>query len=134
MGVRTAAVLLILLMGVGSILMWLAVPLAWIYFVSQKTTSSQPSMGAYVLLLFGIPASMVVVGKLLGRLNRLYGEVTGTTPTVRVQMPWHKSLRGDRGSGHPRTVLDVVMVISVALALFCFAVWFFAFAGSSLPT
>jgi len=26
------------------------------------------------------------------------------------------------------------MVCSVALALLCFAVWFFVFAGSSLPT
>jgi hypothetical protein len=27
-----------------------------------------------------------------------------------------------------------VMVASVALAVVCFAVWFFLFAGSSLPT
>jgi hypothetical protein len=26
------------------------------------------------------------------------------------------------------------MVCSVAVALLCFAIWFFAFAGSSLPT
>jgi hypothetical protein len=31
-------------------------------------------------------------------------------------------------------VLDVVMVWSVAVALLCFAIWFFVFAGSSLPT
>jgi hypothetical protein len=31
-------------------------------------------------------------------------------------------------------VLDVVMVCSVAIAVLCFAVWFFVFAGSSLPT
>jgi hypothetical protein len=31
-------------------------------------------------------------------------------------------------------MLDVVMVWSVTLALLCFAIWFFAFAGSSLPT
>jgi len=31
-------------------------------------------------------------------------------------------------------VLDVVMVCSVALAVVCFGVWFFLFAGSSLPT
>jgi hypothetical protein len=34
----------------------------------------------------------------------------------------------------PPLRLDVVMVWSVALALVCFGVWFFAFAGSSLPT
>jgi hypothetical protein len=30
-------------------------------------------------------------------------------------------------------VLDVVMIWSVSIALFGFAVWFFGFAGSSLP-
>jgi hypothetical protein len=45
-----------------------------------------------------------------------------------------KSLRGERDSGRPRTMLDVVMVWSVALAFVCFAIWFFAFAGSSLPS
>ena len=45
-----------------------------------------------------------------------------------------KSMRGERDSGRQRTVLDVVMVCSVALALLCFGVWFFAFAGSSLPS
>jgi hypothetical protein len=44
-----------------------------------------------------------------------------------------KSLRGERESGRPRTMLDVVMVWSVALALVCFAIGFFVFAGSSLP-
>jgi hypothetical protein len=45
-----------------------------------------------------------------------------------------KSLRAERDSGRRRTILDVVMVWSVALALVCFAIWFFVFAGSSLPT
>jgi hypothetical protein len=31
-------------------------------------------------------------------------------------------------------VLDVVMVVSVGLALLAMAVWFFFFAGSSLPS
>lgn len=133
-GNRIVALLLILLMAVGSIVMWLVVPLGWIYGVSQSVKSSQPSMGPYVLLLFGIPASMVVMGKLLGTLNRYYGRVTHTTPEVRVNLPWHRSMRGERDAGQPRTVLDVVMVISVALAMTAFGTWFFLFAGSPLPS
>ena len=34
----------------------------------------------------------------------------------------------------PRSVLDVVMVISVSIAVTAMAIWFFFFAGSSLPT
>ena len=133
-GRRLLAALLIALMAIGSILLWLGIPVGWLYLVSRLVKSSQPSMGPYVLLIVGIPASMIVVGKALSKLNRVYGEVTGTTPTVRARSPWMKSMRGERDSGRERTVLDVVMVWSVALALLCFGVWFFAFAGSSLPT
>jgi hypothetical protein len=131
---RLLGALLILLMAVGSVLLWIGIPVGWLYLVSRLVTSSRPSMGPYVLLIVGIPASMIVVGKALSKLNRVYGEVTGTTPTMRVRSPWMKSMRGERDSGRQRTVLDAVMVWSVALALLCFGVWFFAFAGSSLPS
>ena len=128
------AALLIVLMAIGSIVLWLGIPIGWLYLASRIAKSSQPSMGPYVLVLVGIPASMIVVGKLLSRLNRTYGAVTGAAPTAATPASWMKSLRGERDSGRRRTILDVVMVWSVALALVCFAIWFFAFAGSSLPT
>ena len=84
-GTKLVAGLLIVLMAVGSIAMWLVVPFGWIWVVSRQVQSSQPRMGPYVLLLFAIPLSMVAIGKLLGRLNRIYGEVTGTAPEVRVR-------------------------------------------------
>jgi len=121
-------------MAIGSILLWLGIPIGWLYLVSRLVKSSQPSMGPYVLVLTGIPVSMVVVGKLLAKLDRVYGEVTGTAATGRERAAWLRSMRGERGSGHQRTMLDVVMIWSVALALLCFGIWFFVFAGSSLPT
>jgi hypothetical protein len=30
-------------------------------------------------------------------------------------------------------MLNVVMVVSVSLAVICFGIWFFFFAGSSMP-
>lgn len=133
-GNKVAAVLLILLMGVGSIFLWLGIPFLWIYGASQMVDSSQPSLGPYMLVLFGIPVSMVIVGKALSKLNRVYGEITHTTPEVRVRAAWLKSMRAERDSGQPRTILDVVMVISVAVALFCFGLWFMFFAeGGGLP-
>jgi hypothetical protein len=86
------------------------------------------------MVLVGIPATMIAMGKLLAALDRTYGRVTGTAPQTRAQAPWHRSMRGDRRPSRPRSVLDVVMVCSVALGVVCFAVWFFLFAGSSLPT
>ena len=42
-------------------------------------------------------------------------------------------VRGERAHTRRGGVLDKVMIVSVGLALLVFAVWFFAFAGSSLP-
>ena len=129
-----AAVALIALMAVGSVLLWLGIPIFWLWLASRLVNTSQPTLGPYVMVLIGIPVSMVIVGKLLTRLNAVYGDVTHTTPTVKVQLPWMKSMRGERGNTRPRTILDVVMVCSVSVALLLFGVWFFVFAGSSLPT
>jgi hypothetical protein len=125
--------LLILLMAVGSVVLWIGIPVGWLYLVSQLVDSSQPSMGPYVLVLVGIPATMIAMGKVLAMLDRAYGRVARAAPQARVQVPWHRSLRGDRSPARAHSVLDVVMVASVALAVVCFAVWFFLLAGSSLP-
>jgi hypothetical protein len=131
---RLLGALLIGLMAVGSVLLWIGIPVGWLYLASRLADSPQPSMGPYLLVLVGIPTTMVVVGKVLAALDRTYGRVTGTAHAARAQAPWHRSLRGDRGPARARSVLDVVMVLSVGLAVVCLAVWFFLFAGSSLPT
>jgi hypothetical protein len=131
---RLLGALLIGLMAVGSVLLWIGIPVGWLYLASRLTDSPQPSMGPYLLVLVGIPTTMVAVGKVLAALDRTYGRVTGTGPAARAQAPWHRSLRGDRRPARGRSVLDVVMVLSVGLAVVCLAVWFFLFAGSSLPT
>lgn len=121
-------------MALGSVMLWLGIPFIWIYGASQMVDSSQPSMGAYVAVLVGIPLSMIVVGKALSKLNAVYGNVTDTTPTVRVRTPWLRSMRGERDAGRPRTILDVVMVISVSAALALFGIWFLFFAeGGGIP-
>lgn len=131
---RAAAVGLVALMAVGSLALWIAIPLGWVWVASLVSSSSQPSFGPYMLIIVGIPLSMIAMGKLLGVLNRLYGQVTGTQSNVRVARPWLKSMRGERDNTRPLTVLDVVMVCSVSAAVVVFLVWFFLFAGSSLPT
>ena len=92
-------------------------PFGWLYAASHIYDSSQPTMCSFVMVLVGIPLTMVVVAKLLGRLNRIYGEITQTTPQVRVVLPWHRSMRAERDAGYPASVLDVVMVCSVGLAV-----------------
>jgi hypothetical protein len=124
---------LIALMAMGSIVMWLGVPIGLIYLASRVADSTKPSMGPYVLILVGLPVGMIVVGKLLGALDRYHGRITGLDDGKPTQAAWMKSMRGERERKRRRSVLDSVMIISVGVALLLFGVWFFAFAGSSLP-
>jgi hypothetical protein len=130
---KPVALLLILLMAVGSISLWLVIPVAWIYAASHIVKTTQPTLGPYVMIILGVPISMFIVGKLLYRLNGVYERLTGQDAEVRVQMPWHRSMRGEREVRRRTTVLELVMIISVSLALLAFGIWFFFFAGSSLP-
>ena len=127
---------LIALMAVGSVTLWLGIPIGWLWIGSQVQAGSQsPGFTPYMLVLAGIVISIAVMAKLLAILNRAYKRVAGDDDAVvRVRMPWHRSMRGDDDHRPPRSVLDVVMVISVSCAMLAFGVWFFFFAGSSLPT
>jgi hypothetical protein len=127
------SLLLIALMAFGSVLMWIGVPVGLVYLASRLADSPTPSMGPYLLILIGLPVGMVAVGKVLGALDRYHGRITGLDDGKPQQAAWMKSMRGERERKRPRSVLDTVMIISVAVALVLSAVWFFGFAGSSLP-
>lgn len=126
---------LILLMAVGSIALWIGSPLGWLWVGSQMQKDTQAAgFGPYLVVLAGIGVTAVVLAKLLQRLNRLYGEVAGQGEPVRVVLPWHRGLRGENEGRPQRTVLDVVMIVSVAIGAVAMAYWFFFLAGSPKPS
>jgi hypothetical protein len=118
---------IIALMALGSVALWIGDPLLW-FWITARLQSTQPTMGPYLLAIVGILLTGVVLGKSLSRLNRLYGDVTGTTPTVRIVVPWRRSYRGESGKDEdtrmPVSLLDVVMVVSVVLAVAALVAWF----------
>src|SRR4051812_14279774 len=120
-------------MAIGSVLMWVGLPIGLVYLASRIADSPNPSMGPYLLILIGLPLGMIAIGKALGALDRYHGRITGLDDGRPEQAMWMKSMRGERERRRRRSVLDTVMIISVGLALVLGAVWFFAFAGSSLP-
>jgi len=125
-------VALVALMAVGSVVMWLGVPVGLVYVASKLADTPNPSMGPYLLIIIGLPVGMAVVGKGLGALNRAHIRVTGAE--VDDYRPgWTRSMRGERKVDRRGGVLDKVMIVSVGAAALVFAVWFFGFAGSSLP-
>jgi hypothetical protein len=119
----------IALMASGGLAMWIANPVLWLWITSHLQSGTQPSMGPYGLLLLGIILTCVAIGKGLSTLNRYYARLTGASPTIRVILPWRRSLRGGRSRKRetdgraPVSVLDVIMVISVALAVISFSTW-----------
>jgi hypothetical protein len=100
---------LIALMVLGGLMLWLGNPVIWLWIGSHTTGSQQGRMGPYVLVAFGILVSTVIVSIGLARLNRIYQSVTGHVSTVRVRLPWMRSLRGEedaRDGARLRTGLD----------------------------
>jgi hypothetical protein len=131
---HAAGVGLVIVMALGSVVVWLVSPIAWLWIASRMTSSSQPSLGPYLLVLVGMALTAVVVGKFLGIVNRTHMRVTGRMHDKREPAKWNRSMRGERTSVTDRGVLEQVMAISVSCALVLFGIWFFAFAGSSLPS
>ena len=129
-----AALFLIVLMAIGSVVLWIGIPVGWLYIASLMVDSSQPTLGPYILIIFGIPITMVIFGKALFTLDRAFERVTNRRSETEFRAPWLKSMRAERTTKRRLSVLEGVMIVSVSLALLAFGVWFFLFAGSSLPT
>lgn len=127
-GRNALAALLVLVMAAGSVAMWIGAPLFWLWVASQMAESSSPSLGPYMLVLVGTIATVVVLGKTLGFLNRVHGRLTGRMPRRREQTVWMRSMRGERDVRREHGVLGTVMAISVTIALVAMGIWFFFFA------
>lgn len=128
LGRTTLAAGLVVVMALGSVIMWIGSPLFWVWLASQLADSSQPSFLLILLILGGIIGTMAAIGKLLGALNRYHQELTGRIPERRDQTVWMRSMRGEREVSRDHGVLATVMAVSVTFALIAMGVWFFFFA------
>jgi hypothetical protein len=124
-----AAFLLLFAMVALSLVLWIGVPLAWMWLASLVVPDKQ---GWYLALLVVVPLTMVAVGFVLYRVNRVYVRVSGE-PIRPEHTAWLKSQSGDRTTRPPKRAIDVIMACSVSLAGLLFAFWFFFLAGSPLP-
>jgi hypothetical protein len=130
---KAGAAVLIVAMSVAALFLWVGIPVGWLWIGSQLVSSSQPSMGPYAVVAIGIIASVVIDAMLLSRLNRTYQRITQTDGQVRVQLPWMKSMRGEREAPRSASVLDIILVGSVTLAGLTMLLWWILLAGSPLP-
>lgn len=134
MGRKLAQAGLVSLMVLGGLMLWFGNPVVWLWIGSQMSEAQRASMGPYAVVALGILVSTVLVAVALARIHRRYQEVSGYTPTVRVRVPWLRSVRGEQDSRPEVTVLDVVVVLTALLGIVVAMVWFVGFAGSPLPS
>ncbi|MGI8558173.1 MAG: hypothetical protein ACR2ND_07675 [Solirubrobacteraceae bacterium] len=130
---RSLATVLVLVMILGGFALWLGIPLLWLWIASQMTTGTAPTLGPYVLVAFAIPISMVLMAKLLRYVDSWHARLIYRDNYVRVQMPWMKSMRGERETKRQTTVLDLVMLSTAVCAVVAMGVWFLVAAGNPLP-
>jgi hypothetical protein len=132
-GRMLAAGAIFLAMLLAAFSLWTAIPLSWIYIGSKVSETQFPSEGPYMVVAVGIIASIIFIGWLIGRLNRLYIDITGTNQLTPMRPTWLKSMRDTPGAPATTTVVEAVLMASVLLAALALTAWFFLLAGSPLP-
>lgn len=105
-------ILLVMMLGAGLVL-WLGVPLGWLYVGSQVQGSTDSLGLALFVMMVGVLVSIALIVPALGWLNRK-----------------HLDLREARGlETHGATALEAMMTVSAVIAVLAFVVWFFLIAG-----
>jgi hypothetical protein len=128
-----AASAIFVFMLVAALALWTAIPVGWIWIGSQVSSTQFPAEGPYAVVAVGIIVSIVLDAWLIGRLNALYVNVTGTNRLGPMRPSWLKSMRDTGSAAGTTTVVEAVLMGSVMLAGFVFIAWFFLLAGSPLP-
>jgi hypothetical protein len=114
---------------------WTGSPLLAVWIGSKvQGEESQPSMGAYAVVILSLIAFSWGLYQLLKITMSAYQDATGTRPTVRSHAPWLRSMRGERPEySHARiSGAERVVVVTVIIAAAAFEIWFFFFSGSSI--
>ena len=97
---------------------------------------SQPSMGAFAVVIIALIVFSMGLYQLLKLTMHAYQEATGTAPTVRTHAPWLRSMRDERPDRQAAAArisgAEKVVVATVLLAAAAFEIWFFFLSGSSI--
>ena len=109
------AFLVLLIMFIGSLVLWIGTPILWLWVGSQIQGATQ-SLGAAIGTMFiGVIITLALIALILAKLSNIYRA--------------NRLARGLDDPGH--FVLEGVLVVSAAVTLAAFVIWFFFFAGTS---
>jgi hypothetical protein len=111
----TGAVLVVLIMIVGSLVLWVGTPLLWLW-VGSQIQGDTSSLGAALGVMFiGVVLTIAALSSVLVVLSNVYRH--------------NCTARGLDDPGH--VMLEGVLVVSAGFTLVAFAIWFFLFAGAA---
>lgn len=118
--------------------MWTGAPLLAVWVGSQvQAAQNGLSMTALLAVVATLAVTVFLLAVLLARINGRYDQLSGRPQKARQTSPWLRSMRGEREEDIRResgiSGIERVVLIAVILAVLAFEVWFFFFAGSSLP-
>lgn len=134
--VRLERIGLVCAMAVVTCNIWTGGPLLALWIGSRVQGPGPPDMGAIAAAGVSLGVISYVLVRLLARLDAIYGRVTGTYSSVSRHVPWLRSMRGERPhqQRHVRELspLEVVLVVSVVIAVALFEVWFFFYSSSPI--
>jgi hypothetical protein len=109
------AILVIAIMFIGSIVLWVGTPLAWLWVAAQIQGATQSLGTALVVAFVGVLATVTALGSVLARLSDVYRA--------------NCMARGLSDPGH--VVLEGVLVVSAGVTIVAFGIWFLFLAGAS---
>jgi hypothetical protein len=113
---RAIAAFLLLLMVLGSVVLWVGVPVGGLWLASKLTDSFGLHMPIALAII--IPALFLGAGA-LAWLNSLYLRVISAGEEDPPRMPWQARRRGP---------LEPILAITFGIAVIALFVWFFMFA------
>ena len=124
--------------ALASINIWTGAPLFAVWVGSRiQAAQDHLSMTALLAVVATLAVMVFLLAWLLAYFNGRYDEVTGRPQKARYTSPWLRSMRGEREEDIRREVgisgVERVVILAVVAAVLAFEVWFFFFAGSSLP-
>jgi hypothetical protein len=124
--------------ALATINIWTGAPLFAIWVGSKvQGNLTTLSMTAVLSVIVVLAVLVFALGWLLTVINAKYDDLSGRPPAARQTSPWLRSMRDERESEVRRkygiSPVERMVVASVVAAVLAFEIWFFFFAGSSLP-
>jgi hypothetical protein len=121
-----------------SINLWTGAPLFAVWVGSKvQGNLNNLSMTAVFSVIVVLAAMVFLLAFALTWINAKYDEISGRPAAARHTSPWLRSMRDEREEDTRRkfgiSPIERTVVVCVVAGVLAFEVWFFFFAGSSLP-